>query len=150
MRTVLELAAAANDAFNNHDLERLRSLVAEDVITEAPGDVRREGADAALGYIGWWLSAFSDARLVIRRRYADADTVVTEHVFQGTHDGPLSIPGGEIPATDRRVSGRGCLVASFAAGRAIEEHYYFDQLELLRQLGVIAAPTGESASTAKQ
>lgn len=56
----VRVAAESVAAFNAHDMERLRSLYARDVVREGPGDVRLEGADAALQYTERWQRAFPE------------------------------------------------------------------------------------------
>ena len=58
----------------------------------------------------------------------------------GTNTGPLSLPDGStVPATGKAVRVRGCDIATVADGMIVRHHFYFDQMELLTQLGL--APT---------
>jgi predicted ester cyclase len=97
-------------AFNDHDESRIRELNAENTIFEGPGDVHLEGREAATQYAMAWLNAFPDARLTIKNELVSGDWVVQEFTFEGTHEGTLAGPGGEIPATHRRLNGRGVQV----------------------------------------
>jgi ketosteroid isomerase-like protein len=55
----------------------------------------------------------------------------------GTHTGPLeSHDGQSIPATGRRVRLRMADAATVADGVVTSHRFYFDQLELLGQLGL--------------
>lgn len=54
-----------------------------------------------------WLNAFPDARITIHTELAEADWVAQRFTFEGTHEGVLASPAGEIPPTQRRLTGRG-------------------------------------------
>ena len=55
----------------------------------------------------------------------------------GTHKGTLTTPDGQsIPATGKSVRLRTCDVATFKDGRATSHRFYFDQMEVLTQLGL--------------
>jgi predicted ester cyclase len=57
--------------------------------------------------------------------------------FEGTHQGTLEGPGGAIPPTNRRVSGKGAEFIRIEDGKVVEERLYFDQMDFLAQLGVV-------------
>jgi hypothetical protein len=78
--------------------------------------------------------------VLLRSRLIDGLTVVSENVLAGTHTGPLRTPQGEVPATGRRVESHGIAVQRVRAGLVESEHLYFDQLDLLAQLGVLPEP----------
>jgi steroid delta-isomerase-like uncharacterized protein len=125
------------EAFNAHDEEGIRSTYAEDVLFEAPGDVRLEGADAIVEYAMTWLRAFPDARMRIETEVADGEWVVQRFLFEGTHEDVLAAPTGQIPATGRRLAGRGVEVARVQGGEITEDYLYFDQVQVLTQLGLM-------------
>jgi len=145
MADTKEIGAEWVDAFNAHDEARIRELDAEDVVLEAPGEVRVEGIDASTEYAMGWLRAFSDARLNVSKTFVDGDTVVQEFTFEGTHDNTLSGPAGDIPATNRRLSGRGVQILRVEDGKIAEARLYFDQVEVLTQLGLMPEPAAATA-----
>jgi len=70
----------------------------------------------------------------------DGDNVVEESVFNGTNDGPLTGPdGSQIPATGRQVSEPFSGLHTVRDGRIISTRFYFDQLDMLTQLGLMPA-----------
>ena len=133
------------EAFNAHDEERMRELTAENAVFEAPGDVRLEGRDAGVGYAMSWINAFPDARIDVHDELEAGDWVVQEFVFSGTHTAPMESPMGEIPATNRSLSGRGVQIFRIEAGMVADTRLYFDQMDVMTQLGLMPEP---SASTA--
>ena len=45
-----------------------------------------------------------------------------------------------IPATNRRIRGKGVEFIRIENGKVVEERLYFDQLEFLTDLGLMEAP----------
>jgi predicted ester cyclase len=87
-----------------------------------------------------WLRAFPDARIDVARQIAGGATVVQEFTFTGTHDASLAAPGGEtVPPTHRRLDGRGVQILDFEDGRVRHAELYFDQAQVMAQLGIGAA-----------
>jgi len=127
-------------AFNDHDESRIRELNAENAVLEAPGDVRVEGGEAATQYAMAWLNAFPDARLTVKNELASGDWVAQEFTFEGTHEGTLSGPAGEIPATHRRLNGRGVQVFRVENDAVVDTRLYFDQVQIMTQLGLMPEP----------
>jgi steroid delta-isomerase-like uncharacterized protein len=135
-----QVVAEAAEAFNAHDAERMRTSYAPDAVFEAPGGVRLEGPEAITAYALGWLRAFPDGHLVIHSRTGGDDLVAQEFHFEGTHTDTLSGAAGDIPATNRSISGRGINVFGVRDGKIVSEHLYFDQVELLTQLGLMPEP----------
>lgn len=135
-----QVAAENVAALNANDEQRLRATYADDAVLEAPGSARLEGGDQATEYAMVWVRAFPDARQTISNQIVAGDWVVQEFTFSGSHTGTLSSADGDIPATGRSVTGRGVQIQRIADGRIAEEHVYFDQVELLRQLGLMPEP----------
>jgi predicted ester cyclase len=125
------------EAFNAHDEQRIRELNAERAVLEAPGGVHVEGGEAATQYAMGWVRAFPDARIVLRNEIEAADWVIQEFTFEGTHTEPLAGPTGEIPATGRRLSGRGVQIFRVDGDSVVDTRLYFDQVEVMTQLGLM-------------
>jgi steroid delta-isomerase-like uncharacterized protein len=127
-------------ALNAHDEQRLRATYADDAMLTAPGPVTIEGGDQVAEYAMVWVRAFPDAKQTIDNTLVAGDTVVQEFTFKGTHTGTLSTPEGDIPATNRPLVARAVQIQRIAGGKIAEEHVYFDQVELLTQLGLMPEP----------
>jgi predicted ester cyclase len=128
------------DAFNAHDEARVRGLTADNCTFDGPGGAQLQGADAVTGYAMVWLNAFSDARLTPETVVVDGDWVAMTGMFRGTHDGTLSGPDGDVPPTGRRLEGRCSQIVRFQDGKAVEEHLYYDQMDVITQLGLVPEP----------
>lgn len=133
-----KIAAEAREAFNKHDERGIHDLYAENVVLEAPGDVHIEGRDAATEFAMSWLTAFPDARTTVVRELEAGDWVIQQFTFEGTHEETLVGPAGEIPATHKRVKGRGLELMRVEKDKVAEDHLYFDQMQLLTQLGLVS------------
>lgn len=137
MSEAQRVVSASTEAFNAHDEARIRALYAEDIVFEAPGDVRIEGRDGAVEYAMSWLRAFPDATITVHSELAVGDWVVQEFTFSGTHDETLVGPEGEIPATHRPLNGRAVEVIQVRGSEIAAYHLYFDQVQILTQLGLM-------------
>lgn len=132
-------AAKHVEAFNAHDATALTANEAPDIEFEAPGVKLRGRQQVAEFFATYWL-AFPDAKVTVRNQVIDGLTVVSENLLIGIHSGPLRTPNGDIAPTGRRVESRGIVVQRVQAGLVASEHLYFDQLEMLGQLGVLPEP----------
>ncbi|HKZ74538.1 MAG TPA: ester cyclase [Steroidobacteraceae bacterium] len=101
--------------FVNHGLHRDRSLT--------------EDMDAAKG----WRLAFPDGKTEVQQMVADKDLVSVLWVARGTNTGS----GGGLPATGKAAELRGITIWRMLDGRIREEWSAFDQLSLMRQLGLL-------------
>ncbi|MDX6594161.1 MAG: hypothetical protein QOJ13_3357 [Gaiellales bacterium] len=140
MASPKDVARQWMDAFNAHDEGRMGELTAEDATMSAPGDIELTGRDAVTGYAMAWLNAFPDARINVHQELADGPSVAQRFTFEGTHTGPLEGPAGTIPATGRRLTGRGVQLLQIDGDEASEVALYFDQVQVLTQLGLMPEP----------
>jgi steroid delta-isomerase-like uncharacterized protein len=100
------------------------------------GDVY-DGETEVRGYFAETRRAFPDQRNeLVSLRHAD-DAVIVEFDLLGTHSGPLR----SLPPTGREFRARMTAFFIFEGDRIVCERVYFDQMTLLRQLGVAHDPT---------
>jgi predicted ester cyclase len=137
MADAREIAARFVDAFNAHDEDGIRALNTESSFIEAPGDVRVEGKQPTTAYAMSWLNAFPDARITVHNEIVDGAWVAQRFTFEGTHEGILASPAGEIPPTHRRLTGRGAQLLRVEGDAVAETHLYFDQVQVMTQLGLM-------------
>jgi ketosteroid isomerase-like protein len=144
MRTTRDLIDATTDTWNARDRAGYLALYDEDCELTVPGFAGR-GREAVGLFWDLNMNAFPDNRVsVLRVVGGDGDAPAAEEsVIEGTHTGPLlGADGSELPPTGRHMSGPFCALHEQRGGLLVSSHVYYDQLELLTQLGV---PTGESA-----
>jgi len=145
MANAKAIGARFVEAFNAHDEAVIRELNGDDVVFEAPGDIHVEGRDAATEYAMAWLRAFPDAHLTVNNELGDGDWVVQEFSFEGTHENTLASPAGDIPATHRRLKGRGVQIFKVEGDVVTDTRLYFDQVQVMTQLGLMPEPATASA-----
>jgi steroid delta-isomerase-like uncharacterized protein len=133
----VETVRAIHDAFNRRDWDAMIAPVTDDfTTTEGDGTVYR-GRAGAIESAKVWADAFSDGRITEATYYDAGDTVITEFVGRGTHDGPL----GPIPATGKTTALPYLEIYHFnKQGQCTSMRAYFNQLTLMQELGLADVP----------
>ncbi len=122
------------EAFNAHQADA--DPWAEDAELIAPGASMR-GRNDVLAFLGAFREAFPDGRLELSRVFGEGSVAAAEGRFIGTHSGVLRTPTGEVPATGRVVEFRWMAAYEARGDELTSEHLFFDQVELLTQLGLM-------------
>ncbi|GLZ47331.1 hypothetical protein Acsp06_35160 [Actinomycetospora sp. NBRC 106375] len=130
------------ERWNAKDQAGWCGLFTEDATLTAPGGVSGSGPETVTMFYRLWQEAFPDNRCRIVRLVDGGDNGAVEAVFEGTHTDTLRAPGGDVPATGRRVSVPFVNIVEVAGDRYRSFGLYFDQVEMLTQLGLAAAPAG--------
>jgi len=126
------------EGFNKHDLRIVDELLTIDALihdTDAP--TVGKGPEGLKRSMQPYLTAFTDMKLQIERDLSDGDYVVQFVRSRGTHTAPL----GGIPATNKKVDVTGIITSKLKDGKVVETWLLFDQLGLMKQLGVVEVPT---------
>jgi len=105
-----------------------------------PEDIR--GLEAAKQAAADYRRAFPDLRVTLEDLIAEGDKVVARLRFRGTHRGELD----GIAPTGRRVDCSGIVVSRMEGGKIAEDWANFDDLGMMRQLGVLPE-SGEQPSS---
>lgn len=121
------------EAFNTRDRDAEPWSGTAELV--APGGVVT-GREEVLGFLDVFQTAFPDGRLEVKQLLVDGTSAAAEGSFIGTHDGALRTPGGEVAATGRHVDFRWAAVYRVEDAELAFEHLFFDQLDLLGQLGI--------------
>jgi len=143
MADLKELSQRSTAAFNAHDADALAALDHQDVVNTAPspsGRTELRGREAAKGYNQSWFTAFPDAKTTISNEVITGDFIVQEGIFEGTNTGTWKSEAGDMPATGKTLKGQYCLVARTKDGLIISSNLYFDQVQVLTQLGLMPVP----------
>jgi steroid delta-isomerase-like uncharacterized protein len=112
---------------------------AEDAETSDPTG-KYKGKKQILDSLKVWKTAFPQGTAEVTNQIAQGDHVTSEVVYKATHTGPLVSPTGTIPATNKPIVLKTMLVSSFRDGLIQRERTYFDQTDLMRQLGIPTQP----------
>ncbi|MCD6728059.1 MAG: ester cyclase [Solirubrobacteraceae bacterium] len=125
-------------AFNRHDAAAIAATYAIDArMRDAAAGGPIEGREAVRAHIDGYMKAFPDLRWERVGLEIDGDVGVEEWRCTGTHEGDM--PG--LPATHRQMTVDGCSVLFFGDdGLVREEHNYWDEAAMLRQLGAMVEP----------
>ena len=147
MGAAREITDRIMDAYIAGDRDALVRLYATDAVAETPDAPRIEGGTAIADYLVSIQRAFPDVRRESTTRYESGDTAIDEGFFIGTHTEALITDEGlEVPPTGRGVRLRECNIVTVEDGVAVSHRQYFDQLDLLSQLGLMESggDTGSS------
>jgi steroid delta-isomerase-like uncharacterized protein len=130
-------------AWNAHDVDRAAAIFSDDVVwvdTSSPQPLN--GKDAIRQYLQGWFSAFPDITITVKNRVVTEDQVAAELEFVGTNSGPLQFAPGApaIPATGKKVNGKGTYFVRFKDGKPVEVHSYPDAAGMMMQLGLMPMP----------
>jgi predicted ester cyclase len=132
---------AKHPVINARDLYGYLNNQQLDVEFVLPGGITLRGRVEVGQFTQAMWSAFPDGRLAFRQQILPHDAAATEVVFTGTHTGPMNTPNGLIPPTGKRLILHSLSILRIEDGRVASEHVYFDQLEMMSQLGLAPAPT---------
>jgi steroid delta-isomerase-like uncharacterized protein len=121
------------EAFNEGNLDVSGEVYAPDFVShESAGPVGRD-PEYVKQFVGTYRNAFPDGRTTVEDVIAEGDRVAYRWSFRGTHQGELM----GIPPTGKEVTITGITVDRISGGKIEEEWNNFDQLGVLRQLGVV-------------
>jgi uncharacterized protein (TIGR02246 family) len=129
-------------ALNARDIEGYLANQRPDVEFVLAGGITLHGRDEIRHYIEALWKAFPDGKLAFGAQVFAEDAAATELVFTGTHAGPMMTPNGPIPPTGKRVTTHSVSILRMKDDLIASEHVYFDQLEMLTQLGLMPAAPG--------
>jgi|KBSSwiStaDraftv2_1062776.scaffolds.fasta_scaffold818511_1 ketosteroid isomerase-like protein len=82
-------------------------------------------------------TAFSNMHRELYRIYVDGNVVVVQLALQGTHDGPLHLPFGVLPATGKQMDAPCCDVFELQDGKIKRFDCYPEGSIIFAQLGVL-------------
>lgn len=147
MLDLREISARSLAAFNAHDANALAALDDPNIVNTFPSPTGRsiaKGREGSKAYNQSWFNAFPDARTTITNQVITADHIVQEGTFQGTNTGTWKSEVADMPATGKSLKGEYCLVAKVKDGLIVSSNLYFDQVQVLTQLGLMPAPATAS------
>lgn len=87
--------------------------------------------------VAYYASAFPDMHRALGRFIESGNVIVVELTLNGTHTGPLILPGGKIEPTHRKIKVPCCDVFVIEAGKVASFHCYNLVSTLFTQLGVL-------------
>ena len=147
MASAKEVTDRGLEAWRARDVDAFAATYADNASISAPGGMEARGQDGARQFFAMWNTAMPDNEITITHEVVDGSTVVQEGIYSGTHTGPMMTPDGQsIPATGRSLRAPYVDVFEIQDDHVVAERLYFDQVELLTQLGLMPAPEAAAAS----
>jgi steroid delta-isomerase-like uncharacterized protein len=133
-RNKAHIRRVIEEVYNRGDLDVVDEVAASDLVIHASSqDIR--GREGAKQYVAALRAGFPDLHFTIEDQVAEGDMVVTRWVARGTHAGEFQ----GIPATGKKVRLAGTDIDRLIGGKVAECWAHVDELDLMRQLGIIAA-----------
>ena len=133
-----DVADQLTEAVADRDLDRAAALHAEDAVSVTPDAGELIGREASMAYLRGLWEIFPDAAYESLYTYEAGDAAIDEGVVTATHTEPLPVDGQDpIPPTGKSVRFRMADVTVVRDGLVVSHRFYFDQLDILRQLGVL-------------
>lgn len=126
------------EAISEHDWEGFAKLYAPEAIVYDPSYPNPlKGREAIRKDMMDFGTAFPDLLARLDSSITADGMLAAEWTMTGTHRGPLVIPGGSIPATNKRIEVKGATFEKLdGEGRVLEERRYYDLAGLMSQLGL--------------
>ena len=125
-----------DEVYNQGNLDAADELLATDYVDHNALPGQESGLEGYKGVVATLHSAFPDYEITIEDQVAEGDKVVTRYTGRGTHQGELM----GIAPTGKSVELTGISVQRVSGGKLVEEWGEWDQLGMMRQLGVIPEP----------
>jgi ketosteroid isomerase-like protein len=131
-----ELIERGKDAWHARDQKGFFDTYTEDCELNAPGFTGK-GRQGLQEFWSFWMDGFPDNKTRAHLLIADGNNVAEESEFEGTNSGPLQGPDGtQTPATGRPFSAQFSGIHTVRDGKLASTRFYFDQLDMLTQLGL--------------
>jgi len=125
-----------DEVFSRGKVGLADTLVAPGYVYHGPGGLEVRGPDGFKQLVNMYRSAFPDLTVTIDDLIAEGDKVTCRWTGQGTHKGDLA----GIAPTGRAATVTGILVSRFSGGKLVEDWESWDEVGMLRQLGVTTIP----------
>jgi steroid delta-isomerase-like uncharacterized protein len=132
-----ETIAAYNAAWNSHDVGRIGSMHAPDMVFENHTAGERAEGGQALEHIAQIFESWPDIEFQTRRLYVRENLVVQEWTARATHVKPLSRGDLVAEPSGKQIEWKGLDVIPFEDGKIKRKDVYSDSVSILRQVGLL-------------
>jgi predicted ester cyclase len=121
----------------------MAAFAADAEIIDVPSGAILRGLDGYKRIVLFFAESLPDSRAELTNAFATEDQVVLEGTSWWTTTGPLQLPSGALPATERSGKSRFCFVLQIRNGKIASFHSYYDMMTMLEQRG-LAPATGQA------
>jgi steroid delta-isomerase-like uncharacterized protein len=132
------------EVLNQHDLDVLPELVAEDFVEQNPPPGQGPGREGLRQFLAQMFEAFPDLRWRVEEMVAEGDRVAAWSTWTGTHRGMFF----GVPPSGRSVSVEAWTIDYVRDGKLAESRIIMDVMGLMQQLGAISGPPAAEPSAA--
>lgn len=133
--------AFVDRVLNDHDLDALDALVAEDFHEQNPPPGMEPTREGLRDFLAAMFAAFPDLHWDVKESVAADSRVAMWSVWSGTHSAEFM----GIPATGRTVHVEAWTLDTMREGKLADSRLLMDTMGLLTQLGVLPVPGGSQA-----
>ena len=127
-------------SWNAHDKAGWTRVISDGCELTAPGGLKGSGRDLRDTFYSMWTDAFPDNQIKTNVIVTEGENGVVEATFEGTHTGVLNAPTGPIQPTRKHVRVPFVSVSKIRGDKFASLHLFFDQVELMTQLGLMPTP----------
>jgi predicted ester cyclase len=137
----MRLMKTLDDAWNSQDWDTFAKRHTQDVIVRWPGQSDpTKGLDVHRSEGTEMFKIFPDNHVQnnpYKVLFGQGEWTCSIAIFTGTHKGPMVGAAGKmIPPTNKTFQVDFCTVAHWKNGQIDEENLFFDQMGMMRQLGL--------------
>jgi steroid delta-isomerase-like uncharacterized protein len=131
-----------NEVLNEHNLDVLPDLIAEDFVEQNPPPGQGPGREGLRQFLAQMFEAFPDMRWEAEEVVAEGSRTAGWGTWKGTHRGTFV----GIPPTGRTVSVEFWVMNHYRDGKVAESRIIMDTMSLMQQLGVVPGPASTEAT----
>lgn len=137
----MRLMKTLDDAWNSQDWETFNERHADDVAVFWPGQPEAtKGIDNHQEESKEFFKTFPDNHIKndpYTVLFGQDDWTCSIAIFTGTMKGSMKTEEGEIPPTNEKFKVKFCTVAHWKNGKIVEENLFYDQVGLMKQIGIM-------------
>jgi len=140
-----QLTTKLQEAMKNQDVDAIFELYDDNAVMMISGESESlRGKEAIRANQEAWFRAFPDLIFDFGTVLSSNDEFCIEFTGTGKNTGPLPSPEGEIPPTGRTVKFSGAFLGKVSPeGLVIEDRTYFDNMDMMSQLGLVQQPLSD-------
>jgi steroid delta-isomerase-like uncharacterized protein len=132
------------EVLNEHNLDVLDELVAEDFCEQNPPPGQGPGREGLRQFLAHMFTAFPDLNWRVEDVVAEGDLVAAWSTWTGTHRATFL----GIPPTGHTVSVEAWTMDRFREGKLAESRIIMDVMGLMQQLGAVQGAASAESATA--
>lgn len=135
---IREMSKSMLQAWNDHDVPGILTLLSDDIIWREPGlPEPARGKEAVDSHLRSLFKAYPDFHLPVEDFHTFPSVEQQANVATWTLTATMTGSFEGLPSAGKSVRTSGTTVTRFADGKVVEYTSYFDSLDFLQQLGLL-------------